>query len=404
MSLSMTRICDVPDAAGRFGPFGGRYVPETLTRALDELQTAYQQALADPGFHRELEELLSRYAGRPSPLYFAERLTEHCGGARIYLKREDLNHTGSHKINNTLGQALLTRRMGKRRVIAETGAGQHGVATATACARFGLECVIYMGEEDIRRQRPNVFSMKLLGAEVRPVASGSRTLRDAINEAFRDWMASVESTHYCLGSVVGPHPFPRIVRDFQSVIGREARQQCLEQLGRLPDVIVACVGGGSNSAGIFYPFLEDREVSLVGVEAGGRSDQPGNHAATLGFGRPGVLHGMYTYTLQDDDGQTLDVHSVSAGLDYPGVGPEHSYWKETGRVSYTHATDAEALAAFDTLARTEGILPALESAHAVAKAIQLAPERNPSEAIVICLSGRGDKDTHEVARLRGQII
>lgn len=394
--------CQVPDAAGRYGPFGGRYVPETLTRALVELTAAYEQATADEAFHSELEQLYRHYVGRPSPLYHAERLSRQCGGAQIYLKREDLNHTGAHKINNTLGQALLTLRMGKRRVIAETGAGQHGVATATACARFGLECVVYMGEEDIRRQRPNVFSMKLLGAEVRPVQSGSRTLRDAINEAFRDWMSTVEWTHYCIGSVMGPHPFPRMVRDFQSVIGRETRQQCLEQLGRLPDLVVACVGGGSNAAGMFYPFIGDASVRLVGVEAGGRSNRPGDHAATLSYGRPGILHGMYTYVLQDDDGQTLPVHSASAGLDYPGVGPEHSYWKETGRVTYLQATDAESLAAFDTLARSEGILPALESAHAVAKAMQLAATMQPEQVVVICLSGRGDKDTHEVARLRGE--
>lgn len=394
--------CQVPDAAGRYGPFGGRYVPETLTRALVELSAAYEQAAADHAFHTELERLYRHYVGRPSPLYHAERLSQRCGGAQIYLKREDLNHTGAHKINNTLGQALLTLRMGKRRVIAETGAGQHGVATATACARFGLECVVYMGEEDIRRQRPNVFSMRLLGAEVRPVRSGSRTLRDAINEAFRDWMSTVQWTHYCIGSVMGPHPFPRMVRDFQSVIGRETRQQCLEQLGRLPDLIVACVGGGSNAAGMFYPFIEEPGVRLVGVEAGGRSTRPGDHAATLSFGRPGILHGMYTYVLQDDDGQTLPVHSASAGLDYPGVGPEHSYWKETGRVTYLQATDAETLAAFDTLARCEGILPALESAHAVAKAMELAAAMKPNQAVVICLSGRGDKDAHEVARLRGE--
>jgi len=392
----------VPDAAGRYGPFGGRYVPETLTRALVELTAAYEQAAGDADFHSELERLYRHYVGRPSPLYHAERLSRRSGGAQIYLKREDLNHTGAHKINNTLGQALLTLRMGKRRVIAETGAGQHGVATATACARFGLECVVYMGEEDIRRQRPNVFSMKLLGAEVRPVRSGSRTLRDAINEAFRDWMSTVEWTHYCIGSVMGPHPFPRMVRDFQSVIGRETRHQCLEQLGRLPDLIVACVGGGSNAAGMFYPFIGDAGVRLVGVEAGGRSSRPGDHAATLSFGRPGILHGMYTYVLQDDDGQTLPVHSASAGLDYPGVGPEHSYWKETGRVSYVHATDAEALSAFDILARSEGILPALESAHAVAKALEMAAAMKPDQVVVICLSGRGDKDTHEVARLRGE--
>ncbi len=392
----------VPDTTGRYGPFGGRYVPETLMKALDQLTAAYDEARADPLFDEELQRLYRHYAGRPSPLYHAERLSRQCGGAQILLKREDLNHTGAHKINNTLGQALLTVRMGKRRVIAETGAGQHGVATATACARFGLECVVYMGEEDIRRQRPNVFSMKLLGTEVRPVKSGSRTLRDAINEAFRDWMGSVETTHYCLGSVMGPHPFPRIVRDFQSIIGRETRQQCLEQLGRLPDLVVACVGGGSNAAGMFYPFIEDAEVKLLGVEAGGRSAKPGEHAATLGFGRPGILHGMYTYVLQDDDGQTSPVHSISAGLDYPGVGPEHSYWKETGRAEYTQATDAEALAAFDTLARSEGILPALESAHAVAGAMQRAAAMPRDRAIVICLSGRGDKDAHEVARLRGE--
>jgi tryptophan synthase beta chain len=397
----MPPTTQVPDAAGRFGPFGGRYVPETLTHALDQLAAEYGQAVRDPAFQAELERLYAHYVGRPSPLYHAERLSQRCGGAQIYLKREDLNHTGAHKINNTLGQALLTQRMGKRRVIAETGAGQHGVATATACARFGQECVVYMGEEDIRRQRPNVFSMKLLGAEVRPVRSGSRTLRDAINEAMRDWMSSVETTHYCLGSVVGPHPFPRIVRDFQSVIGRETRRQCLEQLGRLPELVVACVGGGSNAAGMFYPFVEDQQVALVGVEAGGRSDRLGDHAATLCFGRPGVLHGSFSYVLQDDDGQTSDVHSVSAGLDYPGTGPEHSYWKESGRATYTHATDAEALAAFDALARSEGILPALESSHALAKAMQLAAERKATDAVVVCLSGRGDKDAHEIARLRG---
>jgi tryptophan synthase beta chain len=400
----MPAISQVPDTNGRFGPFGGRYVPETLVRALQELSSGYEEAATDAAFHAELQRLYKHYVGRPSPLYHAERLSRLAGGAQIYLKREDLNHTGAHKINNTLGQALLTLRMGKRRVIAETGAGQHGVATATACARFGFECVVYMGEEDIRRQRPNVFSMKLLGAEVRAVKSGSRTLRDAINEAFRDWMTSVETTHYCLGSVVGPHPFPRLVRDFQSVIGRETRQQCLDQLGRLPDLVVACVGGGSNAAGIFHPFVDDAGVKLLGVEAGGRSSRPGDHAATIGFGRPGVLHGMHTYVLQDDDGQTADVHSVSAGLDYPGVGPEHSYWKQTGRVEYTYAGDADALKAFDTLARSEGILPALESAHAVAKALQVARTMKPDAAVVVCLSGRGDKDAAEVARLRGETI
>jgi tryptophan synthase beta chain len=390
----------VPDSAGRFGPFGGRYVPETLTRALDELAAEYEKAASDEAFHARLNELFAHYVGRPSPLYHAERLSRQAGGAQIYLKREDLNHTGAHKINNTLGQSLLTLRMGKRRVIAETGAGQHGVATATACARFGLECVVYMGEEDIRRQKPNVFSMKLLGAEVRPVTSGSRTLRDAINEALRDWMSSVESTHYIIGSVVGPHPFPRIVRDFQSVIGRETIDQCRRQLGRLPDLVVACVGGGSNAAGMFYPFVEYPEVELVGVEAGGRSHRPGDHASPLTYGLPGVLHGSFSYVMQDEDGQTCDVHSISAGLDYPGVGPEHSYWKDTGRARYTASRDDEALAAFDALARAEGILPALESSHAVAKALEMARERPPEQAVVVCLSGRGDKDAAEIARLR----
>ena len=397
----MPATTHVPDAAGRFGAFGGRYAPETLTRALDELAAQYERAVGDKTFQDQLQDLYQHYVGRPSPLYHAQRLSRHCGGAQIYLKREDLNHTGSHKINNTLGQALLTLRMGKRRVIAETGAGQHGVATATACAHFGLECVVYMGEEDIRRQRPNVFSMKLLGAEVRPVTGGSRTLRDAVNEAFRDWMSSVETTHYCLGSVVGPHPFPRIVRDFQSIIGRETRAQCLSQIGRLPEVVVACVGGGSNAAGMFYPLVEDAGIELVGVEAGGRSNRPGDHAATLSLGRPGVLHGSFSYVLQDDDGQTLDVHSVSAGLDYPGTGPEHSYWKDAGRVRYTTAGDREILDAFDTLARTEGILPALESSHALCRAMEIAAGRKPEEAVVVCLSGRGDKDAAEIARLRG---
>ncbi len=391
----------VPDEQGRFGQFGGRYVPETLTRALDQLTAEYEQAIADPAFTGQYEQLLSDFVGRPSPLYFAERLTAACGGAEIWLKREDTNHTGSHKINNTLGQALLTLRMGKNRVIAETGAGQHGVATATACARFGLECIVYMGEEDIRRQAPNVFSMKLLGAEVRPVTTGSRTLRDAINEAMRDWMASVESTHYILGSVVGPHPFPRIVRDFQSVIGRETRQQCLDQFASLPDLVIACVGGGSNAAGMFAPLVADSGVALLGVEAGGRSDQPGDHASPLSFGEPGVLHGSFSYVMQDQDGQTCDVHSISAGLDYPGVGPEHSHWKENGRVTYTHCQDQQAMEAFDLMTRSEGILPALESSHAVAVAIDEAKKRPSSERIVVCLSGRGDKDSQEIARLQG---
>jgi tryptophan synthase beta chain len=398
--VSQFSIANVPDPRGRFGAYGGRYVPETLTCALDELSRAYEQARQDAAFQADLWALLRDYVGRPSPLYHARRLSEHCGGAQIWLKREDLNHTGSHKINNTLGQTLLTIRMGKTRVIAETGAGQHGVATATACARFGLPCVIYMGEEDIRRQAPNVFSMRLLGAEVRPVTSGSRTLRDAINEAMRDWMASVDNTHYILGSVVGPHPFPRIVRDFQSVIGRETMRQCNEQLGRLPDLVVACVGGGSNAAGMFYPFVRETEVRLVGVEAGGRGADPGAHASPLSYGSPGILHGSFSYVMQDTDGQTCDVHSISAGLDYPGVGPEHSYWKDTGRVEYTNCRDQEALAAFDLLARYEGILPALESAHAIAQAVRLSAETSPDRAIVVCLSGRGDKDAAEIARLR----
>lgn len=394
----------VPDAEGRFGEFGRRFVPETLMYALEQLTAEYARAKQDPAFQRELDALLRSFVGRPNPLYFAERLTRHCGGARIYLKREDLNHTGAHKINNTVGQALLTLRMKKTRVIAETGAGQHGVATAVACARFGLPCVVYMGEEDIRRQKLNVFIMRTMGAEVRPVTSGSRTLRDAINEAMRDWMASVDHTHYILGSVVGPHPFPMIVRDFQSVIGRETRQQCLEQTGRLPHEVIACVGGGSNSAGMFYPFVDDAEVELTGVEAGGRGPEPGQHASTLSYGTKGVLHGSYSYVLQDEDGQTADVHSISAGLDYPGVGPEHSYWKDTGRVNYVNIRDEEALAALQTVARLEGILPALESAHALAYALRRAPQRSPDDILVVCLSGRGDKDVYEVARLTGQTL
>jgi tryptophan synthase beta chain len=400
--LTMQATSQVPDAQGRFGEFGGRFVPETLTAALDQLAAEYELARQDRSFQAELNELFSDYVGRPSPLYFAKRLTEHCGGAQIWLKREDVNHTGAHKINNTLGQALLTLRMGKKRVIAETGAGQHGVATATACARFGIPCVVYMGEEDIRRQTPNVFSMKLLGAEVRPVTSGSRTLRDAINEAMRDWMSSVETTHYILGSAVGPHPFPRIVRDFQSVIGREARAQCLEKMGRLPDTVIACVGGGSNAAGMFYPFVDDQSVRLCGVEAGGRGNRPGDHASPLTYGQPGVLHGSYSYVMQDEDGQTSDVHSISAGLDYPGVGPEHSYWKATGRVDYVCCEDGDALLGFDQLARLEGILPALESSHAIAYTMKMARTLPADQVIVVCLSGRGDKDAAEVARLRNE--
>ncbi len=394
-------LSSVPDTYGRFGMFGGRYVPETLSAALDQLERAYGEAIADPAFAAELDGLLSAFVGRPTPLLFAKRLTKLAGGAQIWLKREDLSHTGAHKINNTLGQGLLAMRMGKRRIIAETGAGQHGVATATACARFGLECVVYMGAEDVRRQAPNVRNMRLMGAEVRPVETGSRTLRDAINDAMRDWMGSVETTHYIIGSVVGPHPFPRIVRDFQSVIGRETIAMSRKQFGRLPDTVVACVGGGSNAAGMFYPFVDHPEVRLVGVEAGGRSGKAGDHAASLSYGSPGILHGSLSYVLQDHDGQTADVHSVSAGLDYPGVGPEHSYWHDMGRVDYTSVTDLEALDAFDTVARNEGILPALETSHAFAWTMEEAAKRGPDEIIVVCLSGRGDKDAAEIARLRG---
>ncbi len=403
-SVQHSATSQVPDAQGRFGEFGRRFVPETLMQALDQLSAEYAKAQNDPEFHRELNGLLATFVGRPNPLYFAERLTQHLGGAKIYLKREDLNHTGAHKINNTMGQVLLTRRMGKKRVIAETGAGQHGVATAVACARFGFDCVVYMGEEDIRRQKLNVFIMKMMGAEVRPVTSGSRTLRDAINEAMRDWMASVENTHYIIGSVVGPHPFPMMVRDFQSVIGREARQQCLDVEGKLPDEVIACVGGGSNSAGMFYPFVDDSTVSLTGVEAGGRGPKPGDHASTLTFGVKGVLHGSYSYVLQDPDGQTMDVHSISAGLDYPGVGPEHSYWKDSGRVNYVAIRDDEALSALKKFAKLEGILPAIESSHAIAQAIKTAGQRSKDDVVVICLSGRGDKDVYEVARLLGEQI
>ena len=403
-STTVRASSQVPDEGGRFGEFGRRFVPETLMQALEQLTEEYARARKDTRFQADLEELFKNYVGRPSPLYFAERLTKECGGAQIYLKREDLNHTGAHKINNALGQTLLTMRMGKKRVIAETGAGQHGVATATACAHFGLECIVYMGEEDIRRQKLNVFNMRTMGAEVRPVKTGSRTLRDAINEAMRDWMSSVKTTHYIIGSVVGPHPFPMIVRDFQSVIGKESRAQSQERFGRLPDEVIACVGGGSNSAGMFYPFVDDANVKLTGVEPGGRGNQPGQHASTLSYGKKGVLHGSYSYVLQDEDGQTSDVHSVSAGLDYPGVGPEHSYWKDTGRVQYTPITDEEALAAFNTLARMEGILPALESSHAIAQAMKAAKKRSNKEIIVVCLSGRGDKDVYEVARLQGTEI
>ena len=390
----------LPDKNGRFGKFGGRFVPETLVAALDQLEDEYKKAQQDPAFQKQLDGLLKDFVGRASPIYYAKRLTEATGGAQIWFKREDLNHTGAHKINSTIGQALLTMRMGKSRVIAETGAGQHGVATATACAHFGLPCIVYMGEEDVRRQSPNVQSMRMLGAEIRPVTTGSRTLRDAVNEAMRDWMSTVKDTHYILGSVVGPHPFPQIVRDFQSIIGRETIEQSQERFGRLPDAVVACVGGGSNAAGMFFPFVANTDVPLIGVEAGGVNEQPGQHASSLTFGKPGVLHGSFSYVLQDEDGQTGDVHSASAGLDYPGVGPEHSHWKSTGRVEYRACRDEEALATFDLVARTEGILPALESSHAIATGIEVAKERGKDEIVVICLSGRGDKDAAEIQRLR----
>lgn len=388
---------------GRFGPFGGAYVAETLVPVLRELEKAYAEAQRDEGFQREFEGLLTTYVGRPSLFYSAKGLSDQLGGARIYLKREDLNHTGAHKINNTLGQVLLAKRMRKTRVIAETGAGQHGVATATACALFGLSCVIYMGEEDIRRQRLNVLRMQLLGAEVRSVNQGSRTLKDAINEALRDWVSHVEDTFYCFGTAAGPHPFPTMVRDFQSVIGRETREQALKELGRLPDVLVACVGGGSNAIGFFHPFLEDAAVRLIGVEAGGQSDERGQHAATLGLGEPGVLHGAYSYLLQDEAGQILATHSISAGLDYPGVGPEHSYLKESGRAEYVRVGDQETVEACQVLSQTEGILPALESAHALAYAMKLAPQLRPRDVIVVNLSGRGDKDVETLsAYLQGR--
>ena len=393
----------LPDENGRFGKFGGRFVPETLVAALDQLEDEYKKAQQDPAFQKQLDGLLKDFVGRASPIYYAKRLTEATGGAQIWFKREDLNHTGAHKINSTIGQALLTMRMGKTRVIAETGAGQHGVATATACAHFGLPCIVYMGEEDVRRQSPNVQSMRMLGAEIRPVTTGSRTLRDAVNEAMRNWMSTVKDTHYILGSVVGPHPFPQIVRDFQSVIGRETIEQSQERFGRLPDAVVACVGGGSNAAGMFFPFVANTDVPLIGVEAGGVNEQPGQHASSLTFGKPGVLHGSFSYVLQDEDGQTDDVHSASAGLDYPGVGPEHSHWKSTGRVEYRACRDEEALATFDLVARTEGILPALESSHAIATGIEVAKERGKDEIVVICLSGRGDKDAAEIQRLRDDL-
>jgi len=383
----------------RFGPFGGRYVPETLISALDELDAAYEEAAADSTFREELDLLLRDYVGRPSPLYRALRLEAHVDGAPIFLKREDLNHTGAHKINNTIGQVVLARRMGKRRIIAETGAGQHGVATATACALFDLECVVYMGEVDVERQALNVYRMELLGAEVRPVGSGTRTLKDATNEAIRDWVTNVETTHYVIGSVVGPSPFPRIVRDFQVVIGHEAREQILDRTGTLPAAVVACVGGGSNAMGIFHAFREEDGVELIGVEAAGEGLDSGRHSATLAAGRPGVLHGAMSYLLQDSDGQVAPAHSISAGLDYPGVGPEHSYLKDTGRAQYVSVTDEEALEAFHTLSDLEGIIPALESAHAIAHVLKIAPAYRERGPLLVCLSGRGDKDVEHVARV-----
>ncbi len=387
----------LPDERGYFGDYGGRFVPETLMPVLDELATAYKEAKADEDFWKEFNSLSHDYSGRPTPLYFAERLTEHCRGARIFLKREDLAHTGAHKINNALGQGLLARRMGKRRIIAETGAGQHGVATAAVCAKLGLECIVYMGEEDVHRQSLNVFRMRLMGAEVRPVHSGSRTLKDAINEAIRDWVTNPD-TYYLLGSVVGPYPYPMMVRDFQSVIGRETREQILAQSQRLPDYIIACVGGGSNAIGIFYPFLNDKEIKLIGVEAAGRGIKTGAHAAPLMAGTVGVLHGTKSYVLQDAGGQIRETHSISAGLDYPGVGPEHSYLKDTGRATYVAVTDEEALEGFQLLCHTEGIAPALEPAHAIFYAAKMAGSLKSEQIIIINLSGRGDKDMDIVAQ------
>lgn len=392
----------LPDRQGHFGEFGGKFVIETLMPALEELEKLYHEARNDPEFQKQLRFYLEHYVGRPSPLYFAENLTRQLGGAKIYLKREDLNHTGAHKINNTIGSALLTQRMGKKRVIAETGAGQHGVATATAAALFDLECEVFMGEEDIRRQALNVFRMKLLGAKVIPVSSGTRTLKDATSEAIRNWITTVEDTHYIIGSVVGPHPFPMIVRDFQRVIGDETKEQIQQVEGRLPDVLVACVGGGSNSMGLFYPFADDKEVKMIGVEAAGYGIETGKHGASLGHGAVGILHGMKSYLLFDADGQVQEAHSISAGLDYPGVGAEHSYFKDSQRAEYVSITDQEALEGFKLLSRTEGIIPALETAHAIAQVAKVAPNMKKDEVMVICLSGRGDKDVDQVAEFLGE--
>ena len=391
-----------PDSTGHFGIFGGRFVAETLMPLILDLEAAYKAARADPSFQAELDHLATHYVGRPSPLYFAERITEHCGGAKVYFKRDELNHTGAHTINNVLGQILLARRMGKKRIIAETGAGQHGVATATACAKYGLECVVYMGAVDVERQKPNVFRMKLLGAKVVPVQAGARTLKDAMNDALRDWVTNVDSTFYCIGTAAGPHPYPAMVRDFQSVIGNETREQMQKAEGRLPDSLVACIGGGSNAIGLFHPFLDDPSVEIYGVEAGGHGlDVPDGHCASLAGGRPGVLHGNRTYLLMNEDGQISEGHSISAGLDYPGIGPEHAWLKETGRVKYISATDKEALAAFQLCCQLEGIIPALEPSHALAKVLELAPTKARDHLMVMNLCGRGDKDIFSVAEHLG---
>jgi len=395
------QMYDLPDAGGHFGPYGGVFVAETLIHALDQLKEAYARYQKDPDFLAEFEYELKHYVGRPSPVYHARRWSQHFGGAQVYLKREDLNHTGAHKINNVIGQAMLARRMGKPRVIAETGAGQHGVAAATIAARYGMECVVYMGSEDIKRQAQNVYRMKLLGATVVPVESGSKTLKDALNEAMRDWVTNVENTFYIIGTVAGPHPYPMMVRDFQSVIGREAREQMLEMTGRHPDAVLACVGGGSNAMGIFYPYIANESVRLIGVEAAGYGLESGKHAATLSAGKAGVLHGNRTYLLQDDNGQIIETHSISAGLDYPGVGPEHAWLKDSGRAEYVAVTDDEALSAFHSLCRLEGILPALESSHALAYAAKLAPRLKREQVLLVNLSGRGDKDMHTVAEKSG---
>jgi tryptophan synthase beta chain len=403
-SADLEKLLKAPDESGHFGPYGGRFVSETLMFALDELDAAYKKLSADPNFQKEIDYDLAHYVGRPSPLYHAERLSKHFGGAQIYLKREDLNHTGAHKINNTIGQALLAKFMGKPRVIAETGAGQHGVATATIAARLGLQCQVFMGADDVKRQSPNVYRMKLLGADVIPVTSGSRTLKDALNEAMRDWVTNVDNTFYIIGTVAGPHPYPKMVRDFQAVIGREAREQCLKMTGKLPDAIVACVGGGSNAIGLFHPFIGDTSVRMIGVEAAGDGIETGRHAASLCAGKPGVLHGNRTYLMEDDAGQIIETHSISAGLDYPGVGPEHALLKDTGRAQYVGITDKEALEAFHLLTRREGIIPALESSHAMAYATKLATTMSKDQSIIVNLSGRGDKDINTIAALEGMTI